>query len=39
LQLVRIDLILLACGNDSVYRLVAVARPVCECRGYLTPAN
>ena len=37
LQSVRIDLAWIHCGNDSLYRLVAVARPVGECRGYMTP--
>jgi hypothetical protein len=37
LQSARIALAWLHCGNDSLYRLVAVARPVGECRGYRTP--
>jgi hypothetical protein len=37
LQLAQIDLAWIHCGNDTPYRLVAVARPVVECRGYRTP--
>jgi hypothetical protein len=37
LQSARIALAWLHCGNDSLYRLVVVARPVGECRGYRTP--
>jgi hypothetical protein len=37
LQSAQIDLARLHCGNDSLYKFVAVARPVGECRGYRTP--